>query len=180
MVRTTRSRAVTATVAGPGAVAVTLRVNGREHRVMVEPRRSLLEALRLDLGLTGAKLVCNLGECGACTVLVDGEPVNSCIALAIEQQGREILTIEGLGHAGHLDPVQEAFVRADAIQCGYCTPGQVLAAKALLAHQPNPSDREICHGMAGNLCRCGTYAHIRDALRSLRSAPAASGEGGQP
>lgn len=164
-----RQQTLISNVAGPGPVPITLRVNGKTHQLLAEPRRSLLEVLRADLGLTGAKRVCNLGECGACTVLIAGRPTYACIALAIEQQGVDILTIEGLSSHGQLDPVQEAFVREDAVQCGFCTPGQILAAKALLDRDPNPSDEAIKHAMAGNLCRCGTYTQILQAVRSLRS-----------
>lgn len=159
--------AMMVTVAGPGPVPATLRVNGSIYRIDLEPRRSLLDALRLDLGLTGAKRVCNLGECGACTVLLDGRPIYACITLALECQGYEITTIEGLVVDGRLDPVQEAFVRHDAVQCGFCTPGQILAAKALLSRTSDPTDEEIRHAMAGNLCRCGTYRQIFEAIRSL-------------
>lgn len=180
MVRATRQQGIrqsviVSNVAGPGPVPIFLRVNGKVHQLLVEPRRSLLEALREDLGLTGAKRVCNLGECGACTVLVDGRPTCSCIALAIEQQEAEILTIEGLSSHGQLDPIQEAFVGEDAVQCGFCTPGQIMAAKALLDYDPDPSDEAIRQAMAGNLCRCGTYTHILQALRGLRAAPGRSG-----
>ncbi|HVC31909.1 MAG TPA: (2Fe-2S)-binding protein [Chloroflexota bacterium] len=190
MVRTLkRSTAVSqifAPVAGPGPVPVTLRVNGQVHRLGLEPRRSLLDALRLGLGLTGAKRVCNLGECGACTVLIDDEPIYSCLTLALECQGRAVTTIEGLAADGTLDPVQDAFVGCDAVQCGFCTPGQVLAAKALLDDHPDPTDEQIRRGMAGNLCRCGTYTHIVEAIRSLgdgrsggRVGEAESGQGDQ-
>jgi aerobic-type carbon monoxide dehydrogenase small subunit (CoxS/CutS family) len=132
-----------------------------------EPRRTLLEALREDLHLTGAKPGCDMGTCGACTVLVDGEALYSCLLLAIECAGRRITTIEGLGSDSQLDPVQAAFVEHDALQCGFCTPGQVLAMKALLARIPHPSDEEIERGLAGNLCRCGAYAKILRAGRAL-------------
>lgn len=158
----------------PGAVPDTIRrerirltVNGDAHDLDVEPRRTLLDALREDLHLTGAKPGCNMGNCGACTVIVDGEAVYSCLTLAVECQGRAITTIEGLSRGGALDPVQEAFVRYDALQCGFCTPGQILALKALLAHNPHPSDDEIERGMSGNLCRCGAYVKIREAARAL-------------
>ncbi len=161
--------AMMVTVAGPGPVPVRLQINRSVYHLSLDPRRSLLDALRLDLGLTGTKRVCNLGECGACTVLLDGRPIDACITLALECEGHEITTIEGLAADGRLDPVQEAFIRFDAVQCGFCTPGQVLAAKALLARNPRPSDEEIRHAMAGNLCRCGTYTNIVQAIRSLAS-----------
>jgi aerobic-type carbon monoxide dehydrogenase small subunit (CoxS/CutS family) len=135
--------------------------------VAVEPRATLLEALRAELGLTGAKPGCEMGQCGACTVLVDGEAVYSCLLLAVECGEREITTIEGLARGDELDPVQQAFAEHDALQCGFCTPGQILAMKALLARNPHPSDDEILRGMSGNLCRCGAYAKILAAGRAL-------------
>lgn len=152
---------------GPQKTAITLHVNGRNHLVEIEPRRTLLDTLRIDLGLTGAKLVCNMGNCGACTVLIDGTAVYSCLTLAIESQGKQITTIEGLTADGSLHPIQRAFVEHDALQCGFCTPGQVLAAHALLLRNPTPSDDEIVEGMSGNLCRCGAYRGIVGAVRSV-------------
>jgi aerobic-type carbon monoxide dehydrogenase small subunit (CoxS/CutS family) len=148
-------------------VAVRLHVNGEEHALAVEPRQTLLETLRTGLGLTGAKPGCEMGQCGACTILLDGEAVYSCLLLAVECEERDIITIEGLTRDGRLDPVQEAFVAHDALQCGFCTPGQVLAMKALLARSPHPSDDEILRSMSGNLCRCGAYAKILVAARTL-------------
>lgn len=158
---------VSAQVSGPGPTPILLCINQLEYRLSVEPRRSLLDVLREDLGLTGAKRVCNLGECGACTVLLDGQTIYSCLTLAVECAGHVITTVEGLGTDGKLDPVQEAFIRRDAVQCGFCTPGQVLAARALLTDTPCPSITEIQHGMAGNLCRCGTYTHIVEAIQDV-------------
>ncbi len=149
---------------GPQKTAVTLEVNGCKQVVEVEPRRTLLDALRIDLGLTGAKLVCNMGNCGACTVLIDGVAVYSCLTLAIECAGKSITTIEGLSQDGNLHPLQQAFVAHDALQCGFCTPGQVLAAYALLQRQPHPTEDEVIAGMAGNLCRCGAYRGIVEAV----------------
>jgi xanthine dehydrogenase YagT iron-sulfur-binding subunit len=146
---------------------IRLGINQTEYELDVEPRRTLLDALREDLHLTGAKPGCNMGNCGACTVLVDGEALYSCLLLAVECEGLAITTIEGLGRDGALDPVQQAFVEQDALQCGFCTPGQVLALTALLARNPHPSDEEIDRGMAGNLCRCGAYPKIRAAARAL-------------
>ena len=151
---------------GPDRGPVRLRVNGHYYDLLVEPRRTLLDALRLDLGLTGSKQGCDNGQCGACTVLIDGQTAYSCLMLAIECQECEITTIEGLSRDG-LHPIQEAFIEQDGYQCGFCTPGQVLAAKALLDSQPNPSDAQIQRAMSGNLCRCGAYRQI---VRSVRSA----------
>jgi aerobic-type carbon monoxide dehydrogenase small subunit (CoxS/CutS family) len=146
--------------------AITLNVNGVQQFLDVEPRRTLLDALRIDLGLTGAKQVCNMGNCGACTVLIDGKPVYSCLTLAIECEEREITTIEGLTQEGSLHPIQQAFVEHDALQCGFCTPGQVLAAHALLQRNPRPTEAEVIEGMSGNLCRCGAYRGIVQAVLS--------------
>jgi xanthine dehydrogenase YagT iron-sulfur-binding subunit len=147
--------------------AISLRVNGVERALEIEPRRTLLDALREDLGLTGAKPGCEMGNCGACTVLLDGEAIYSCLALAVECQGQAITTIEGLKQGDALDPIQQAFVAHDALQCGFCTPGQVLAMKALLDRNPHPDDEEIDRAMAGNLCRCGAYPKIRAVARAL-------------
>ena len=147
--------------------AIILHVNGIERALEVEPRRTLLDALREDLGLTGAKPGCEMGNCGACTVLVEGEAIYSCLALAVECQGRTITTIEGLTRDNALDPIQQAFIAHDALQCGFCTPGQVLAMKALLDRNPHPDDEEIERAMSGNLCRCGAYPKIRAAARAL-------------
>src|SRR5215831_5436706 len=147
--------------------AIILRVNGLERALEVEPRRTLLDALREDLGLRGAKPGCEMGNCGACTVLLDGEAIYSCLTLATECQGRAITTIEGLTQGDALDPIQQAFIAHDALQCGFCTPGQVLALKALLDRNPHPDDEEIDRAMSGNLCRCGAYPKIRAAARAL-------------
>ncbi|HEV2381033.1 MAG TPA: (2Fe-2S)-binding protein [Terriglobia bacterium] len=147
----------TGKVVGPGAVPFTLRVNGKPHAVTLEPRVTLLDALRNHLDLTGAKRVCDRGTCGACTVMLDGKTIYSCSTLAIEAQGREITTIEGLAPEGKLTPVMQAFVDNDAQQCGFCTPGFVMAATALLKHNGSPSAKDIQRGLGGNLCRCGTY-----------------------
>lgn len=144
---------------------VRLCVNGSEHELALEPRRTLLDALRVDLGLTGTKKVCDMGDCGACTVLVDGRAVYGCLLLAVDCAGREIRTVEGLGLDGQLDPVQQAFVEADAFQCGFCTPGQVMSVRALLDENPTPSDEEILRAVSGNLCRCGAYQNILRAGR---------------
>ena len=157
--------AADAEVTEPGeTVRITLRVNGRRHRVKVEPRWSLLDVLREKLGLTGSKLGCGRGECGACTVLIDGQPRYACLTLALEAEGKEITTVEGLMKGEELGPVQQAFLANDAMQCGYCIPGQIMAAEGLLRVNPNPSLDEIRRGMSGNLCRCGSYAHIFKAV----------------
>ncbi len=151
---------------GPGRVPVVLWVNGERVTVQVEPHRTLLDVLRDELGLTGAKHVCGEGNCGACTVLLDGETVYACLTLAIDCEGSEVRTVEGLARDGALHPVQAAFIEHDGYQCGYCTPGQVLAAVALLEQEPNPTEDEIRLAMSGNLCRCGAYQGIVDAVRS--------------
>jgi xanthine dehydrogenase YagT iron-sulfur-binding subunit len=143
---------------------VSLRVNGRVHRLLVEPRWTLLFVLRERLGLTGTKPGCERGECGACTVLLDGEARYSCLTLALEAAGREILTVEGLLDGERLGPVQQSFAEHDALQCGYCTPGQIMAAEGLLRQLPAPTAAEIRHGMSGNLCRCGAYPNIASAV----------------
>ena len=149
---------------GPGKVPVTLSVNGKKLNAQLEPRVTLLDALRDKFELTGAKRVCDRGTCGACTVLMDDKPVYSCSVLAIDAQGREITTIESLGGPGKLHPIQQAFVDHDAQQCGFCTPGFVMATKAFLERNPNPTLEEIKHGLGGNFCRCGTYAGMREAV----------------
>jgi xanthine dehydrogenase YagT iron-sulfur-binding subunit len=158
-------RPVQAEVLGPDAVPITLKVNGASQTVVVEPRVTLLRALRNHLGLTGAKEVCERGACGACTVLLDGEPVCSCMLLAVDAVGHEITTVEGLGTPERMSPVQAAFVEADALQCGFCTPGFVVASTALLRKHPNPTLEKIKAGLAGNLCRCGTYSRIFEAVQ---------------
>jgi xanthine dehydrogenase YagT iron-sulfur-binding subunit len=153
---------------GTGAVdviMVKLLVNGRSHRLQVEPRWSLLFVLREKLGLTGTKVGCERGECGACTVLIDGQPRYACMTLAVEAVGKEIITVEGLMKGEELGPVQQAFLEHDAFQCGYCTPGQIMAVEGLLRSNPNPSLEEIRHAVSGNLCRCGAYAHIFKAAQ---------------
>lgn len=151
-------------ILGPGAVPITLQINGKAHDLNVEPRVTLLDALRNQLDLTGAKKVCDRGTCGACTVIMDGHTVYSCTTLAIEAEGHSIETIEGIGTPGELHPVMAAFVEHDAQQCGFCTPGFVVACKSFLDKHPNPSMEQVEHGLGGNLCRCGTYAGIREAV----------------
>ncbi|MCC7412032.1 MAG: (2Fe-2S)-binding protein [Gammaproteobacteria bacterium] len=147
--------------------AVTLAVNGDRFEVLTEPRRTLLAVLREDLGLTGAKCGCNQGVCGTCTVLVDGKPLRACLLLAVAATDRDIVTIEGLARDGHLDPVQQSFLEHGALQCGFCTPGMVLAVKALLADNPAPGVDEIRHALGGNICRCTGYVKIVDAVLAL-------------
>jgi carbon-monoxide dehydrogenase small subunit len=143
---------------------ITLSVNGERHTLAVPVYKTLLEVLREDLHLTGTKHGCELGECGACTVLVDGEPILSCLALPIELEGREILTIEGLMEGGCPHPLQIAFAETGAVQCGYCTPGVILSAKALLDRHPMPTRQEIAEALSGNLCRCTGYLQILEAV----------------
>ena len=145
-------------------VRVNLFINGLRHRFVVEPRWSLLYVLREKLGLTGSKVGCERGECGACTVLIDGLPRYACITLAVEAEGTEIVTVEGLMDGEQLGPVQQAFLEHDAFQCGYCTPGQIMSAEGLLHADPAPKPDEIRREMGGNLCRCGAYAHISKAV----------------
>lgn len=145
---------------GPEAVDISLTVNGRGTTAHLRPQRSLLDLLRGPLGLTGTKLVCNAGNCGACTVLVDDRPVYSCITLAVACEGKRVETIEGLSKDGALHPVQEAFVEHDAYQCGFCTPGQVMSIVALLRGNAAPTEDEVRRAVVGNLCRCGAYVNI--------------------
>jgi carbon-monoxide dehydrogenase small subunit len=143
---------------------ITLHVNGEEYEVSIEPKKTLLEVLREDLGLTGTKEVCALGSCGACTVLIDRRPVLSCLVLAVACKGKEIMTIEGLKQGEKLDPLQSAFIQKGAIQCGMCTPGMIMTAKALLRENPHPTQAEVKRAISGNLCRCTGYVKIVDAV----------------
>jgi len=154
-------------VHGPGKVAMEFTINGKTYKANLEPRVTLLDTLRDHLELTGAKRVCDRGECGACTVLLDSKPVYACSVLAIEAQHKKITTVESLMQDGKLHPVQQAFVDHDASQCGFCTPGFVVACKAFLDKHPNPSAEEIRRELAGNLCRCGTYDGIRKAIAQV-------------
>jgi len=147
--------------------AITLNVNNEIHEVMVYPNRTLLEVLRDDLHLTGTKESCGEGVCGSCTVLINGTPVRSCLTLAVAAQSKEITTIEGLSVGEKLHPVQEAFVNHHAIQCGFCTPGVILTAYALLKENPNPTEVEIRRAISGNICRCTGYAKMVEAIKSL-------------
>jgi xanthine dehydrogenase YagT iron-sulfur-binding subunit len=156
--------AAPANVAGPAAVPITLTINGKPLKLQVEPRVTLLDALRNHLDLTGAKRVCDRGTCGACTVIMDGKTVYACSVLAIDAQGKRIETIEGLASGNNLHPISAAFWNHDAQQCGYCTPGFVMAAKGLLDENPKPTLDQVEHGLCGNLCRCGTYMGLRQAV----------------
>ena len=151
-------------VQGPGKVAMEFSINGETCKASLEPRVTLLDTLRDHFELTGAKRVCDRGECGACTVLIDNKAVYACSVLAIEAQRKEIVTVESLVREGQLHPIQQAFVDSDASQCGFCTPGFVMACKPFLDRNPNPTREEIRHGLSGNLCRCGTYDGIRRAV----------------
>jgi xanthine dehydrogenase YagT iron-sulfur-binding subunit len=151
-------------VYGPGRVPISLMVNGQKRAAEVEPRVTLLEALRHELDLTGAKRVCDRATCGACTVIMDGKPVYSCTVLAIDAQGSAITTVESLAQGDKLHPIQQAFIDNDAQQCGFCTPGFVVACKAFLDKNPNPTPEEVQKGLGGNLCRCGTYVGVRAAV----------------
>jgi aerobic carbon-monoxide dehydrogenase small subunit len=146
---------------------ITLKVNGVGHSLEVESRTTLLDLVRDQLGLTGAKLGCDIQVCGACTLLVDGKPVSACSVLAVDVNGHEVLTIEGLGDKGALHPLQEAFMEFGALQCGYCTSGFVLTAKALLDECPRPSEQQIRDYLAGNFCRCGCYQEIMQAVKEV-------------
>jgi carbon-monoxide dehydrogenase small subunit len=145
---------------------MTLTVNGTPYEVAIEPQQSLLQLLREELHLTGTKEGCSEGECGACTVLLDGKTVDSCLIFALEAQGREVTTIEGLAQGDQLHPVQKAFAEYGAVQCGFCTPGMILAAKALLDSNPHPTEMEIRQGISGNLCRCTGYVKIVEAIQA--------------
>ena len=146
---------------------IVLKVNGESYQVYVSPEKMLLDVIREDLQLTGTKKGCEAGECGACTVLMDGRPVNSCMVLAFDAVGREIVTMEGVGGLEGLHPIQEALVEHGAVQCGYCTPGIVMTAKALLDSDPNPTEEEVREALAGNLCRCTGYVKIVEAVMDV-------------
>ncbi len=145
---------------GPGAIDISLTVNGEQVTVRAAPRRTLLDTLRETLGLTGTKKVCDEGTCGACTVLVDGRPVYACMTFAVACEGKAIETIEGIAKDGELHPVQRAFIDADAFQCGFCTPGQIMSIVALLRENATPNEDDVRRAVAGNLCRCGAYPNI--------------------
>lgn len=151
-------------VVGPESVTITLRVNGEPRTARCDPRTTLLDLLRDSFGLTGTKRVCNKGQCGACTVILDGRTVLACSMLALDADGCSVETIEGLAQGEQLHPLQEAFVENDALQCGFCTPGFIMSGLALLRRNPNPTTEEIKRAVAGNLCRCGTYPHVFKAV----------------
>lgn len=159
---------------GPGPVSVKLRVNGKEQALQIEPRTTLAEALRIQLGMTGTKVICDRGACSGCTVWLDKMPVNSCMTLAVDAVGHNVTTIEGLAIDNETHPVQMAFVKHDAMQCGFCTPGMVMSCAALLEKNPHPSEADVRHAISGNLCRCGTYPRIfaatLDAAGNMRKA----------
>jgi xanthine dehydrogenase YagT iron-sulfur-binding subunit len=163
------------TPATASRIPVTLTINDQQHTLPVEPRRTLLDALRHDLELTGTKKVCDMGDCGACTVVVDGRAMYSCLLLAVDCDGREITTIEGLANGQQLHPLQEAFIEEDAFQCGFCSSGQIMSLHALLETHEHPSDEEIERAVTGNLCRCGAYLNIAKAGRRAADARAAGG-----
>lgn len=152
----------------PGTVPVTLRVNGERHQIRIDPRATVLDTLRETLQLTGTKKGCDHGQCGACTVHVDGRRANSCLLLAAMQQGKEITTIEGLGTPEKMHPMQAAFVEHDSYQCGYCTSGQIMSAAAMLREPWGPDDRDVQEALSGNICRCGTYPNIVAAVQACR------------
>ncbi len=150
----------------PDKLTINFTVNGIRETREAAVDQTLLKFIREELMLTGTKEGCEIGECGACTVLLNGKPVNSCLILAVELDGKELLTIEGLTKNGELDRVQQAFIEHAAFQCGYCTPGMIMAARALLDRKPNPSDKDINKALSGNLCRCGAYQEIREAVKA--------------
>ena len=155
-----------------GSIPITLRINGKEHALQVDPRTTLLDCLRENLQLTGTKKGCDHGQCGACTVHINGRRVNSCLCLAVMHEDDEITTIEGIGQPGNLHPMQQAFVACDGYQCGYCTSGQIMSAVALLQEPCGPQDSDVKELMSGNICRCGAYANILSAIQSVRQNPA--------
>jgi len=168
-------------VLGPGETTITLSVNGEARSITCDPSTTLLDALRREADLTGTKEICDRGACGGCSVLIDGKLQVSCMMLAIEAVGAKITTIEGLVRDGKLDPVQQAFIQHDALQCGYCTPGLVMASRALLNSNPKPSVEDIKRGLSGNVCRCGTYTNIINAVLTASGQPAlrdTDGKGG--
>jgi aerobic carbon-monoxide dehydrogenase small subunit len=161
-------------------MTIQVTVNGRTHRLAVEPRRTLLDMLREDLGLTGTNAGCEHGSCGACTVLVDGQSVRSCLMFGVQANNHEVTTVEGLARDAEMHPLQQAFWQQQALQCGFCTPGFLMTAYELLQHNPNPSDEEIREALSGNICRCTGYQHIIDAVRTAAQAMAATTAAAEP
>lgn len=161
-------------VVGPGAVDIALTVNGKARKTKAEPRHTLLEVLRGNLDVTGPKPICERGSCGGCTVMLDGEPVYSCMMLALDAQGKEITTVEGLASGDVLDPVQQAFIEEDALMCGFCTPGFLVSIRALLNRNPDPTLDDVKSAVSGNTCRCGTYPRVFNA--ALKAAKMQRGE----
>ncbi len=153
----------------PGAMPLALKINDKQYSIEVDPRTSLLDCIRENLTITGTKKGCDHGQCGACTVLVNGRRINSCLSLAIMHDGDEITTIEGLGDPEHMHPLQQAFIECDAYQCGYCTSGQLMSAAALLHEPCGHTDEDVREAMSGNICRCGAYANIVAAIQQARS-----------
>jgi len=149
---------------------ITLTINGRSHGVRIDPRRTLVDAIRDDCGQTGTHIGCEHGVCGACTVLVDGEPVRSCLMFAVQADGRQIRTVEGLANGAELHPLQQAFIENHGLQCGYCTPGMVMAASSLLLENPHPTEQDVRLGLEGNLCRCTGYHNIVKSVLAAASA----------
>jgi xanthine dehydrogenase YagT iron-sulfur-binding subunit len=170
----TTSRDISTKLRAGDTCRLALRINGVEHTLQVDPRITLLDALRESLGLTGTKKGCDRGECGACTVLADGRRINACLTFAVMCEGREVTTIEGLAHEEALHPVQAAFIEHDAFQCGYCTPGQIMSAVGLLTEPHTGSEEEIREWMSGNICRCGAYPNIVAAIQQVAAEQAAS------
>jgi xanthine dehydrogenase YagT iron-sulfur-binding subunit len=173
--RTIRIAGQDVKIYGPGKVPITLNINGKKYETEIEPRMTLLDTLRNQLDLTGSKRVCDRASCGACTVIIDGKSMYSCTVLAIEAQGKAITTVEGLMSGDQLHPIQQAFIDNDAQQCGFCTPGFVVACKAFLDKHPNPRPEDLKTGLGGNLCRCGTYVGVRAAV--MQTAKGVQGNG---
>ncbi len=157
---------------------IRFKINGQPHEILVEARRTLLQVIREDLGLKGTKKGCEEGECGACSVIMEGQLMNSCLVLAVEADGKEITTIEGLRQGEKLHPLQQSFIDRGALQCGYCTPGMILAGKVLLDENPNPTDEQVKKGIEGNLCRCTGYTKIIEAILAAGQKISAGGEEG--
>jgi xanthine dehydrogenase YagT iron-sulfur-binding subunit len=162
-----RPLSTTTDVIGPGNATLTLHINQREYTISIEPCMTLLDTLREKIGLTGTKKGCNHGECGACTVLVDGKRINSCMTLAVMHENQEITTIEGVAGDDELHPLQQAFIQCDAFQCGYCTAGQIMSALGFLSEKHSANQEEIREWMSGNICRCGAYQNIVEAIQTV-------------